>query len=56
MVKRHKGFQYAPERPQAADFMHQKWGWRATRPGEKRACNKLAHLQLRAEDRACEPA
>ncbi|KAI7839286.1 hypothetical protein COHA_006984 [Chlorella ohadii] len=33
MVRRHKGFQYAPERPQAADFMHQKWGWRATRPG-----------------------
>lgn len=33
MVRRHKGFQYAPERPQAADFMHQKWGWRAKRPG-----------------------
>lgn len=36
MVKRHKGFKYAAERPQARDFMHQKWGWRATQPGAHR--------------------
>ncbi|PSC68081.1 hypothetical protein C2E20_8267 [Micractinium conductrix] len=28
-----EGFEYAPERPSASDFMHQKWGWRGAKPG-----------------------
>lgn len=34
MVVANKGFEYQPERPAAADFMHQKWGWRGSRPGD----------------------
>ncbi|KAL4436103.1 hypothetical protein ABPG77_005551 [Micractinium sp. CCAP 211/92] len=35
MVVRHsRGFRYAAERPTAATFVEQKWGWRALQPGE----------------------
>lgn len=34
VVKKHSGFEYAPERPDAENFMKQKWGWRAAKPGE----------------------
>lgn len=37
MVKNSSGFEYLPERPKAEDFMHQKWGWRGTEPGGRRA-------------------
>ncbi|KAL4431189.1 hypothetical protein ABPG75_006445 [Micractinium tetrahymenae] len=33
VVKEHSGFEYVPERPDAENFMKQKWGWRATEPG-----------------------
>lgn len=48
MVRNVSGFEYQAERPDAADFMHQKWGWRATEPGS------WAELELdtRADDGA----
>ncbi len=36
MVKKTSGFDYVPERPDAENFMKQKWGWRATEPGKLR--------------------
>lgn len=50
IVKRHKGFKYAAERPQARDFMHQKWGWRATQPGAHRfSCGPTECWALRGK-------
>ncbi|KAI3428300.1 hypothetical protein D9Q98_006679 [Chlorella vulgaris] len=48
VVRNVSGFEYQAERPDAADFMHQKWGWRATEPGS------WAELELdtRADDGA----
>ncbi|PRW45267.1 hypothetical protein C2E21_6426 [Chlorella sorokiniana] len=34
IVKKAKGFEYLPERPDADGFMRQKWGWRGTKPGD----------------------
>lgn len=46
MVKESSGFEYAPERPDAENFMKQKWGWRATEPGEVAEPSGLPPLQV----------
>lgn len=51
MVRDHSGFEYVPERPDAENFMKQKWGWRATEPGKSVKTHVLpAHARLPAPD------
>ncbi len=33
VVKRTSGFEWAAEKPGAASFVEQKWGWRSVEPG-----------------------
>lgn len=45
-VVTNKGWQYAAQRPDAKNFVEQKWGWVSTTPGETHVLASAPHVNL----------